>query len=95
MKIKNKFKFIRSITILTILLFIIIALFYNKTYAYKEYNYRTIEVSEGQTLWSIAQYEKENNEYYKNKDIREIVYEIQKINNLDLSNLYVGQELKL
>lgn len=95
MKIKNPIKFIRSSMILLILIYISVSFFYNKTYAYKEYNFKTIEISEGQTLWNIAQYEKEHNEYYKNKDIREIVFEIKENNNLNSSNLYVGQELKI
>lgn len=95
MKIKNPIKFIRSTLVLLILLYIIGSLFYNKTYAYKEYNFKTIIVSEGETLWNIAEFEKENNEYYKNKDIREIVFEIRENNNLTTSNLVVGQELKI
>lgn len=95
MKIKNPIKFIRSTLVLLILLYIIGSFFYNKTYAYKEYTYKTITISEGETLWNIAEFEKENNEYYKNKDIREIVFEIRENNNLSTSNLVVGQELKI
>ena len=95
MKIKNPIKFIRSTLVLLILLYIIGSFFYNKTYAYKEYSFKTIIVSEGETLWNIAEFEKENNEYYKNKDIREIVFEIRENNNLTTSNLVVGQELKI
>ncbi len=95
MKIKNPMKFIRSTIILLVLLYIVVSFFYNKTYAYKEYNYKTITISEGDTLWNIAEFEKENNEYYKNKDIREIVFEIRENNNLSTSNLVVGQELHI
>ena len=95
MKIKNPIKFIRSMTILLIIIFAVIAFFYNKSYAYREHRYKIIQVSSGDTLWTIAKFERENNEYYKNKDIREIVYEIKKLNNLNSSNLSVGQELKL
>ena len=95
MKIKNPIKFIRSMVILVIIIFAVIAFFYNKSYAYREHNLKTVPVSSGDTLWTIAEFEKENNDYYKNKDIREIIYEIKKINNLDSSNLIVGQELKI
>lgn len=95
MKIKNPIKFIRSTLVLLILLYIIGSFYYNKTYAYKEYSYKTITVSEGETLWNIAEFERENNEYYKNKDIREIVFEIRENNNLITSNLVIGQELKI
>ena len=95
MKISNPIKLIRSISILVIVLFTIIALFFNKTYAKKAYESKTIIVSEGQTLWNIAQYEKENNDYYKEKDIRRIVYEIKEKNKLNTCNLKVGQELNI
>lgn len=95
MKIKNPTKFVRSSAILIMLLYILISLFYNRSYAYKEYNYKTIIVSEGDTLWSIAKYVQENNDEYKNKDIRDIVYTIKDINNLEYSNLSIGQELKI
>lgn len=95
MKIKNPIKFIRSMAILLIIIFAVIAFFYNKSYAYREHDYKTVPVSSGDTLWTIAEFEKENNDYYKNKDIREIIYEIKKINNLDSSNLIIGQELKI
>lgn len=95
MKIKEPIKFIRSTIILLLLLYIIVSFFYNKTYAYKEYTFKTITVSEGETLWNIAEFEKKNNEHYKNKDIREIVFEIRENNSLNTSNLVVGQELKI
>jgi hypothetical protein len=50
---------------------------------YNKYNRPTIIhyekyiVSEGQTLWSICQ---ENNTY---KDVREMIYEVRKVNNSD------------
>ena len=70
MKIKDPVKFIRSSIILIILLYMIVSFFYNKVYAYKEYNYKTMIVSEGDTLWNIAKYVQENNDEYKNYDIR-------------------------
>ena len=33
--------------------------------------------------------------YYKNKDIREIIYNIKEVNNLESSSLYVNQELMI
>lgn len=95
MKIKNPIKLIRGVTILLILLFIIISFFCDSSYANRKHEYKTMEVSEGQTLWDIAQYEKENNEYYKNKDIRKIVFEIKENNKLETSNLTIGQTLNI
>jgi LysM repeat protein len=50
-------------------------------------------VSNGDTLWEIAKLEKNTNEYYKNKDIREIVFDIKKVNNLQTSDIYEHQKL--
>lgn len=44
----------------------------------------------GDTIWYIAK----NNNYIK-KDIREVVWEIQKINNVEDSLIYPGQTLKI
>lgn len=46
-------------------------------------------VSKGERLWSIAEKVSEN------RDIREVVYIIEKDNNLDSANLSIGQELKI
>lgn len=86
MKIANKKRFILSITILTT---IIISIF-NLVFANVEKSVTTIEhtVVSGETLWSIA------TEYKKDRqDIREYIYELRKLNNLEDCNLNVGQEI--
>lgn len=93
MRIKNKKKFIRGL----LLIIAIVSLFISKsTFSFSEQNnrdYKTIYVSNGETLWEIAENEQKNNAYYKNKDIREIVYSIKNTNKLGNSNLCEGQEL--
>lgn len=90
MKIKNKKKFIRGILILIA----IISLFASQTtYSYIKNEYKEIKVSAGETLWEIAEFEQKNNEYYKGKEVREIIENIKRINNLEISNLYEGQKL--
>lgn len=92
MKIKNKFKFIRS----SILIIFILSIFFCKatlSYKIKNIEYTEIHVESGDTLWTIAENLKENNLYYKNKDIREIVYEIKSMNNLSNSSIYINQVL--
>ncbi len=90
MRIKNKGKFIRGL----LLLIAVISLFICKsTLSFNKINYKTIYVSNGETLWEIAESEQQNNEYYKEKDIREIVDSIKTINKLENSSLYEGQEL--
>lgn len=93
MRIKNRKKFIRGLLIIIA----IISLFACKaTFSFNEKNsksYKTICVSNGETLWEIAENEQRNNDYYKNKDIREIVYSIKSINKLENLSLCEGQEL--
>lgn len=90
MRIKNKKKFIRGLLIIIAIVSIFIS---KSTLSFNERNYKIIYVSSGETLWEIAENEQKNNNYYKNKDIREVVYSIKNINKLDNSNLYDGQEL--
>lgn len=90
----NLLKVFITIVITWIVVILLYSIF-NNTYSYKDIKYRTIKVSPGETLWDIATIEKYNNEYYKNMDIREIVNQIRTINNLETSDLYVNQELKI
>lgn len=92
MKIVNVKKFIRTISILVILILIII-LFSNKTYSKVDKKYKEESIILGDTLWSISQEESKNNKYFENKDIREIVSEIKRINKLDNLDLKEGQKL--
>lgn len=92
MKIVNVKKFIRTISILVILILIII-LFSNKTYSKVDTKYKEESLILGDTLWSISQEEAKNNKYFENKDIREIVSEIKRINKLDNLDLKEGQKL--
>lgn len=92
MKIVNVKKFIRTISILVILILIII-LFSNKTYSKVDTKYKEESIILGDTLWSISQQEAKSNKYFENKDIREIVSEIKRINKLDNLDLREGQKL--
>ena len=88
MIIKNKFKFIRSITIIVFLLSIL----YSTSIARidKEEETTLYTVNKGDTLWTIAQEYKADN-----KDIRQYIYELKKINNITNSNIYDGKTLKI
>jgi LysM repeat protein len=85
MRIKSMPRFILSITILFILLLSFISLFTTKVFSYENPKYDNTVVASGDTLWSIAKNYEGN--------INEKIYEIKKINNLDTSDIYVGQEL--
>ena len=72
---------------------LIIILFSNKTYSKVDTKYKEESIILGDTLWSISQEESKNNKYFENKDIREIVSEIKRINKLDNLDLKEGQKL--
>ena len=93
MRITNNKKFIRSIFILLGII-LSLTLFISKAgFSHGETEYKTIYVSEGDTLWNIAKANQTNNGYYKDRDVRYIINDLMKINNLSNSNINVNQEL--
>lgn len=92
MRIVNKKKFIRSI--LTLILILLVAFtFFIQLFSEKE-NVKSSEIeytiSRGERLWDIAE------EYKRpDQDIREYIYEIKKLNNMDTSTVYEGQTIKI
>ena len=94
MKIVNKGKFIKTNLILVIIVGAIIG-FTTNTYSKVETKYKEEYVYSGDTLWSIAQNELENNKYFEGKDIRYVIEELKKVNNLSNSNLTEGDKIKI
>ena len=95
MRIVNKNKFIRSMSITIGLIIFIILMLANISFSHTEVSYKEIITSSGDTLWSIAKYEKNNNDYFENSDIRDIVDEIKYLNKLTNSNLSIGDKLNI
>ena len=95
MKIKSIKKFIRSILIIAGLTLLIVLLIEKCSYSKKELEYKTICISEGDTLWNIAELNQKNNSYYKGKDVRYIINDIIKINNLKNCNICIDQNLNI
>lgn len=98
LKIVNMKKFIRSVGLLIAIVIAIIFLFSKTTSSHNEKNqttYDTIAVCQGDTLWQISLEQQQNNPYYTNKDVREIVNHIKHLNQIEGANLWVGQELKV
>ena len=95
MKIVNKRKFfISNFVILSII--IISLLFVSKyTFSNENISYSKTYIQVGDTLWNIAEEQQSKNKYYKDKEIREIIRDIKKVNNLKSSSLSIGQELKI
>lgn len=91
-KIVNKKKFIRSFIFLVGLIFLTL-IGITQTYSKTELSYKEDYIIKGDTLWSIAENEINHNEYYKNKDIRDVMYEIKQLNNLQNGNLEIGQKI--
>ena len=95
-RITNKKKFIRSMSIMFLIIIGIILLFSKSSLSHNEHtSYDTIIVVRGDTLWQIALNQQKNNPYYENKDVRDIIQNIKNINGLTNSGLIVGQELKI
>lgn len=95
MKIVNIKKFIRSITIVVLVIIGLSLLISNTTYSHGEKQYKTIYVSEGDTLWNIAKTNQSINDYYKGKDVRYILNDLINVNNLKSTTITVNQELRI
>lgn len=84
MKIKNKFKFIRS----TIILILIILGIFCVSVSKEKTEYIDYTVGKGESLWSIATDRTDG-------DIRDYIYTIKNINGMTTSNLQEGQTIKI
>lgn len=92
MKIVNYKKFFKGMCLIIVLIVISFILIGNVSFSYTTKKYKTIYVCSGDTLWSIAT-NLQNTEYYKGKDVRDIISDVKLINNLKNSNLSIGDEL--
>ena len=85
-------------SILFLIIFGVIFLFSQVSLSHNENeigNYDLFIVTSGDTLWQIATKQQKYNAYYQNKDVREIIEHLKKVNSLSTSNLSVGQKLKI
>ena len=94
-EIINKYKFIRTMTILTCIIIAIICIVNHKTYSNSETRYKTEYVVKGETLWKIAEKEIQENVYFQNEDIQNVILELKKVNHMTTSNLSEGMEIKI
>lgn len=95
MKIVNKAKFIRGIFIIAFIISLICVFSNSVAYTNSEWQLKEKYIGNGETLWSIASEEINSNLYYRNKDIREVISDIKKVNNLSSSTLQAGQRLEI
>lgn len=94
MKIVNKRKFIRTVSILIIIIISLI-IFTKSTYSKGEIEYIENYIYNGDTLWSIANKQIIENKYFEGKDIRFVIDELKNINNLANSDVYEGEKIKI
>lgn len=91
--IVNKKRFMLSTTLIMIILFSIISSIgavINRVEGYEEPEYIEIVVESGDTIWSLAR-----DCSPKDKDIRESIYRIGVINNLNSYDIFPGQVIKI
>ena len=93
MRIKNVKKFVRSILIVLGIILALSLVIAKVSYSHGEKQYKSIYVSEGDTLWNIAKENQITNQYYKDKDVRYIINDLMEINNLSNSNIRINQEI--
>ena len=86
LRIVNKARFITSITVIIMFLVLI----FSFTSAKENVVYEDYIVTSGETLWTIATENKKADE-----DIREYIYELQQINNIDDCMIYPNQIIKI
>jgi len=85
-KLKNRTRFFSLIFFISLIVFIIA--YTASVSGYSEPEYVIITVQPGDSLWSIAQ------KYCDNScDIRELIYKIKKINNMDSSLLVANTSI--
>ena len=94
-RIINKYKFIKSITILLCIIGITVCVANHKTYSNSETKYKTEYVVKGETLWEIAEEEIQKNAYFQDEDIQNVILELKEINQMTTSNLSEGMEIKI
>jgi len=91
----NLSKFIRSIIIIILVAVGITFIATKSIYSYIEPEERVIYVQPGDTLWSLAKYAKDSSSYYKEMNIKDVVYELKNNNNLSSNNIESGQKIKI
>ena len=93
MKLVNFKRFLTFVIGGIVMVFIFISLFNTKSFSRAEIDYIDFTVCSNDTLGEIATNVKNNNINYENKDIREIIYEIKKINNKNSASIYENETL--
>lgn len=91
----NVKKFIRAIIIIIGITVFITFIATKSIYSYQKPELKNIYVEKGDTLWTIAKEEQSNNKYYENSNVREIIYDIKRLNNMSDANILPGEIIKI
>lgn len=86
LRIVNKARFITSMTV--IIMFLVLV--FSFTNAKENVIYENYTITAGETLWSIACENKK-----AGQDVREYIYELQNLNDLDDCMIYPNQTIKI
>ena len=90
-RIKSKFRFITFVTVLVLAMSMLMGVAFPVTASSPaDANYREIRVQTGDTLWKIAKAYGD-----QSMDVREVVYEICRINSVEAGSIYPGQTLRI
>lgn len=92
-KIVSKTRFFLFITMILILLATSILFLIDRREAYSSYyetKFKEFQVIEGDTLWDIARISSTPNE-----DVRKVLYDIRKFNNMSSGHIYPGDIIKI
>lgn len=93
---RTKQNFIVVITIILLCLFwlYLIDNIFSPRHPNYDYDFKEYVISNGERLWDIAEEELKSNTYYTGEEIRQVIYEIEKDNNI-CGNIYPGQIIKI
>lgn len=91
-RVVSKFRFTLFMIIMVLMIGITLGniLGYNDVDGDSKTEYVTVVVSNGDTLWSIAERYSDGS-----MDIRQLIYEISKINGIESGQIYAGQEISV
>lgn len=92
-RIVNRKRFNIFIISIVSIIIAIVSLFINNDDAHSsihKYMYKEVIVNKGDTLWNIAL-----KNMPKGYDVRKMVYEIRKFNNMDSADIYPGEIIKI
>ena len=98
-KVRKKYRefFIEFLTyiIIGLLFYCILDYTFTPKHPQVSYTFKEYEIQVNERLWDIAEKEIENNSYYENEEVRQVIYEIEQDNNINSNRIKAGQVIKI